>query len=190
MPTYDGPTPRKEGNAEFSYAFAGWSPSVELVNGNATYTATFASTVNFYTITWLNYDESVLYTDNNALYGSTPTYRGPTPTKPSDGQLSYTFDQWCPQVDSVTGNATYIAMYKSSLEKTKILFDLDGGTTLSDTSPRYVDEINSDSFFFDVKKDGYNFRGWSYNGEKVFDQNGVMLSTPSLAEETVAVTLK
>lgn len=42
MPSYDGETPTKSATAEYTYTFNGsWSPSIVVVNGDATYTAQF-----------------------------------------------------------------------------------------------------------------------------------------------------
>ena len=41
------------------------------------------------TITWKNYDGSILEVDNNVPYGSMPTYDGSTPTKESDNLYKY-----------------------------------------------------------------------------------------------------
>ena len=41
-------------------------------------------TENSYTITWKNWDGSVLETDTNVKEGTTPTYDGVTPTRPGD----------------------------------------------------------------------------------------------------------
>lgn len=43
-----------------------------------------------------------------------------------------------------------------------------------------VDAISSSDFFFDCKKVGYNFRGWSYNGVKIFDETGKQLLSPTM----------
>lgn len=41
LPSYDGITPIKEDDDEYSYVFKGWSPNIEIVSKDTTYTATF-----------------------------------------------------------------------------------------------------------------------------------------------------
>lgn len=41
MPSYDGDAPKKEGTGDISYVFSGWTPSVDKVTGDVTYTAKF-----------------------------------------------------------------------------------------------------------------------------------------------------
>ena len=135
-----------------------------------------------FTVIWENYDGSILEKDTEVPRGSWPEYNGRTPHKRSDEQYSYTFSTWSPQLTSVYKDITYVAQYTYQLEKAKIVFDLDGGTTDHSTTPIYRSTISASDFFFDVTKPNYSFRGWQYNGELVFDRNGNKLSNPELQE--------
>ena len=67
-----------------------------------------------YTITFKNYDNSVLQSSTLA-YGTVPAYFGETPTKPSDDQYSYSFKGWTPLIEIVTKDAVYTAEFNSSV---------------------------------------------------------------------------
>lgn len=135
-----------------------------------------------YTVVWKNYNGDILETDTNVTKGTMPSYDGPTPTRPSSEQYSYTFSGWDPSLSPVVSNATYVAQYENVLISSKIIFDLNGGATTSSTAPIYVSSIKTEDFFFNVTKPDYNFRGWSYNGAKVFDQKGNLLFVPEMSE--------
>ncbi|MBM6896688.1 hypothetical protein H9X86_04785 [Pseudoflavonifractor capillosus] len=66
----------KEGNAQYSYQFAGWTPTLAQVIGTATYTAQFTQNVNSYQVTVpSDPGYSVAYTGNTTLeYGRTFTF--------------------------------------------------------------------------------------------------------------------
>ena len=97
-------------NAQYEYSFSSWTNGTATVVGATTVTANFARTTKSYTVTWKNGD-TVLETDTNVLYGTTPTYDGETPTKAATSFESYVFDTWSPAVASVTGDATYTALF-------------------------------------------------------------------------------
>ena len=80
------------------------------VTGDTEYTAVFEQTVNTYTVTWKNWDGTVLKT-KRLDYGATPTYSGETPTKVGDAQYTYTFKGWTPEIAAVTGDVTYTATF-------------------------------------------------------------------------------
>ena len=45
LPSYTGTAPRKASSAKYTYTFAGWTPAIKAVTGDAVYTAIFDSTL-------------------------------------------------------------------------------------------------------------------------------------------------
>ena len=134
-PVYPGGTPAKSADSQYTYTFAGWSPSIVPVVADASYNATYNTTVNTYTITWLDDDGSSLGTTTVA-YGQTPTHAAPT--KADDTYNTYTFLSWTPTVESVTGPATYTAMYMAHSKWTGQGTDVEPYTL---TTPARISEI-------------------------------------------------
>ncbi len=135
------------------------------------------------TIVWQNYDGSVLEVDRDVQLGSMPSYDGATPKREASDNYDYVFSGWTPDVVPVTEDAVYVATFDSMLTAAYVSFDLDGGKTSSDTRSRYISSIDAKNFFFNVTKDGYNFRGWEYNGQKIFDGKGNKLKNVAIAEK-------
>lgn len=113
VPTYDGETPVKPEDEEYTYDFSGWTPEVVAATADAQYTATFTAVpkIKTYTVTWQNYDGTTLETDEDVAEGTVPTYDGATPTKPDDENYTYSFDKWSPDISAVSGDITYTATY-------------------------------------------------------------------------------
>ena len=132
MPTYNGAEPQKAADAQYVYVFSGWSPVVSEVVGNVTYVAQFTSAPNSYTIVWKN-GNITLETDENVIYGSTPSYDGAIPTKDATAQYTYTFSGWTPQISSVTGSVIYQAQFTETLRSYTVTFYSEDGLTVLDT---------------------------------------------------------
>ena len=113
-PSYTGDTPTKTATAQYTYTFTGWSPEVTAVTKDVTYTAQFSSKVNTYTVTWTDWNGTVLETDENVPYGTVPTYDGEEPRRRGDNSYTYTFERWLPLVSEVTGDVTYTASYTAT----------------------------------------------------------------------------
>ncbi|MBQ6731527.1 MAG: T9SS type A sorting domain-containing protein, partial [Paludibacteraceae bacterium] len=164
-PAYSGETPKKPADAENTYVFTGWSPSIESVTEAKTYTAQFSSTTNKYLIRFLNEDGTELQSEELA-YGATPAYTGETPTKDATAQYTYTFNGWDSDIEAVTGAKDYTATYAPTTNKYLITFvnydgtELQSGDVEYGQSPAYTGATP-------VKpadaENSYTFSGWSPN---------------------------
>ncbi|MCF0108130.1 MAG: hypothetical protein HUJ59_03940 [Bacilli bacterium] len=115
-------TPTREEDETYKYTFKGWSPSLYAANKNQTYTATYTKTekpVTYYTITFKNYDGSILET-KSVKEGTVPSC-GVIPTKPEDETYKYTFKGWSPSLYAANKDQIYTATFnqkeKSSIEE-------------------------------------------------------------------------
>ncbi|MBQ3330215.1 MAG: starch-binding protein [Ruminococcus sp.] len=155
-PTHADPT--KEADAQYTYTFTGWSPAITSVTGNATYTALFDSTVNEYTITWLNDDDSVIDTTTVA-YGTVPTHADPT--KAATAQYTYTFNGWDTEPAAVTGAATYKATYTSTVNEYTITWLNDDDSVIDTTTVAYgTVPTHADPTKAATAQYTYTFNGW------------------------------
>ena len=167
-PKYDGKEPTKAGNAQYSYKFTGWNPAVSPVTGDVTYKAQFEAVTNTYTVTWVNWDDTNLEVDEDVPYGADPEYDGEEPTKAADAQYTYTFKGWTPEVETVTGDATYKATYTKEANSYTLTYDLDGGEWENDTTYTYPKKYNEEvEVKADPTKEGYTFAGWTSAEVKV-----------------------
>ena len=108
-----------------------------------------------FTVTWKNGD-TVLETDSDVPYGTTPTYDGETPTKTSDAMYTYSFAGWSPEISDVTGNVTYTAQFSSTAKSYTIAYKVDGEIYKTES----VSYGNSITLPDAPTREGYTFSGW------------------------------
>ena len=186
-PAYNGETPSKtDPTGQYSYTFSGWDPEISAVTGEATYTAQFTSTLNEYTITFVNYNDEVLQSSLVA-YGETPAYEGETPAKDPDSEHIYTFAGWDTEIVAVTGNATYTATYTSEDRAYVVTWIVNGLVTTSTVfygqSPEYEGETPTKESVNDII---YRFAGWQTTGGQITYAPGVSL--PNVITDGVSYT--
>ncbi|MBQ1648325.1 MAG: InlB B-repeat-containing protein, partial [Bacteroidales bacterium] len=97
------------------HTFLGWyegETKVESISADHTGPVTLTASweKNSYTVTFLNEDGTVLWSDEYD-YGDLPEYGGDTPVKASTEDYTYTFAGWSPSISAVTGPATYTAVF-------------------------------------------------------------------------------
>lgn len=163
MPEYKGEEPEKERTQQYSYSFKDWDQEIVTVEGDATYTATFDSTVNQYKVQFVNEDGTLLK-EYTLDYGATPAYDGETPEKAADLEFTYTFKDWTPAIADVTDNAIYTATYDKTVIGYLVRFLNDDGAVLQENYlhdgdvPAYTGEIPEKA---PTAQYTYTFTGWS-----------------------------
>lgn len=166
--SYDGETPSKDADGAYTYEFDGWTPAVStFVTADADYHTAFAKTLRTYTVTWVNEDGTVLRTDENVPYGTTPVFGGTVPVKTDDAQYVYTFTGWTPEITAVTGDVTYIAVYDGQAKSYEIRFvsgavDVTSLPTEQTAAVGQIVTINEEP-----KRTGYAFAGWTSEDTEV-----------------------
>ena len=151
--------PVKLNTAEYTYTFAGWTPAVVAVTGNATYRATFTATKNSYTITWQNEDGSLI-DQTTVEYGIVPTHADPI--KQNTAEYTYTFSGWTPVVVAVTGNTTYRATFTATKNSYTITWQNEDGSLIDQTTVEYGQiPVHADPVKLNTAEYTYTFSGWT-----------------------------
>ena len=125
-PRYNGETPVKKGDAQYSYVFDGWGREIAKVKGSDKYYAQFKTVVNKYYVKFVNDDgtklDSADYDYGTFVSGIKP--QDPTKVDP-EGHVVYEFDGWVPEINDeteVVGNVTYTATYKTDNNEYTVTF--------------------------------------------------------------------
>ena len=128
--------PVKPATDQYTYTFAGWTPNVEnKATANVDYVAQWDATLNSYTVTFKNWNGSILKS-GDVDYGVAPT-KPTDPTRTEVGK-TYTFTGWSDGVNfyakdatlpNVTGDVTYTAQYSETTLTYTVNVAVDAGST-------------------------------------------------------------
>lgn len=171
MPSYPLSEPTRKPDEDYTYSFSEWWPSIEKATEDKIYTAYYTRALKEeYTITFKNYDGSVLSTET-IKEGETPKYVGDIPSKPNDDTYKYAFNGWSPNITAVTGDAEYTASYNPvDLEKYIVIFAYEDNTVIKTyelnegKTPVFDGETPTMANSEDSK---FKFTGWSPSITKV-----------------------
>ena len=168
----------KAATAEYTYTFAGWTPEIVAVTGDATYKAAFTETKNSYLIVWKDGNGKVLQSKEVA-YGEMPAYTSDeVPTKAPTAEVSYTWDNgWDPEVTEVAGEATYTATFTESPREYTVTF-MNEGNVYSEVKVKF-NKLAAKPDDPVTEQLGVKFAGW-YDGDAEFD-----FSTPIIGNLTL-----
>lgn len=164
MPSYSGKEPTKPAAQDIKYVFNGWTPEVEAVKEDKTYTAKYLETANIFTITFdldggqwdLANNQSVIY--NGVITASTPTKAG------------FNFNGWV--IKGIFSNTPFDPTTKITQDykltatwneiKHTVTFDLDGGSW----SLANEQNVSDKGVITTTKptKEGHEFAGWLLDG--------------------------
>ena len=177
-PIYDKATPTKAATAQYTYTFVWWDNELAPVREDVTYTATYSSTVNKYTVTFVDEDETTILKEATEYdYGTLPAniQQPATPTKDADEIYTYTFAGWIPELSEVNGNMIYKATYESHYREYTIKFTNWDDSIISEKTYHYWDnvEVPNNPSRPDDEKFKYGFASWDsdvvpVDGEKTY----------------------
>ena len=152
--------PSKAADDTYTYTFAGWSPEVTAVAGNAEYYAQFTPNYIDYSVKFVDYDDSEI-ASYTLHWGDTVTPPA-DPTRAADETYTYEFAGWDPTVNPVSGDITYKATYTPTYIDYTIKFVNYDDSELATLTLHWGDEVTPPA---DPSKPAdaqytYTFSGW------------------------------
>ena len=185
--TYGLENPTRPETAEYSYTFNGWDAPLTNITSDCVRVAQYSETAKpvtpYYTVTFKNYDDSILH-QALVIEGGSATYGGATPTRPDNAEFTYAFKGWDKSLENITSNCIRIAQYEEDyVEYTVKFFNYDDSLLYTDV----VHYKESASYYGpnptkpSTSTHHYTFKGWdkdfssitkSINVKALFDEYG------------------
>ena len=154
-PTEYPKTPEKASDEMYDYTFSGWEPEVSYITENVVLTAQFEATPRKYTVSFYDWDDSLLG-EQEVAYGSAAD--APTPER-----TGYTFTGWDKSVGYITGNLIVKAQY--TINSYSVTFvDWDDAVLRTAQIVEYGAAAVPPA---DPVRTGYTFTGWDQDYKNV-----------------------
>ena len=123
-----------------------------------------------YTVTWLNWDGSVIYSENY-LYGETPVFKSENadltnPIKSNDDTYSYVFKEWDKPLDAVTTDIAYTATFSTVLLQYSIFVESTENGMVTPAGVQSVTPLGQYTYTF-TPSPGYIIADVVLNGESI-----------------------
>lgn len=212
-PSYDGQTPKKESDAQYTYTFDGWTiegsanvyseADLPVVSSDITYFAHYASILRYYDVSWQIGDD-IVEEDKNLPYGTKPYFDADDVEDEDDftlldsystEQFEYTFDGWLingegePYLEEdlpvVSGNTNYVAHFKEEVRSFYVCWK-NGDYTMESGTFEYGEAPRFNTEIPEKEsEDGYTyfFDGWRI-GSPQSDRLYTPDTLPPVTEET------
>ena len=167
--TYGGQIPQRPNDSSFEYVFDGWDPMPIGIVKDTTVFATFKKLSVDHIVTFVNYDDQVLYI-LGVLHGETALYPLADPERPWDNEFVYQFTGWSESLSKITNDMTVKAEFEKVLATHEVTFKNYDGTILE------VVEVEHNQTAVFTKNEPqrpsdeqyiYTFIGWDRNLDNV-----------------------
>lgn len=164
--------PAKASTIDTDFTFDGWveiggdgtviaTAALPAASGDVSYKAHFASSVRQYTITFANWDGTVI-SATAYDYGTAPGLIAvpSDPTRAADAEYTYTFAGWNSEVAQVVGDATYTATYTATAKEYSATFvdGIDESVISGPTTYAFGAAVTAPAA---PEHKGYTFAAWS-----------------------------
>ena len=156
------------------YTFNTWSGDYTGITSSRTITATY--TINYYTVTWKDWNNDTLKTESVAYLGN-----GTPPTQPT--RTGYNFISWSGSYTSITSNRTITAQYE--IKTYTVTFKNWDNSTLK--TQYLVPHGSNATPPSDPTRTGYTFDSWSGSYTNVTSDRTI---TATFTINTYTVTFK
>jgi hypothetical protein len=195
-PAFSQELPSKAQTDQYTYAFSHWNPEIAPVTENADYTAVFEKTVRTYVIRFLNDDDAnTVLQSSSFAYGETPVFSGETPVHAPLVDTAYTFKGWTPEIQAVTGPATYTATYTSAVRQYQVTFRTQDSKhiyqqTMVDYGAMPVFPTTDPPIIKDYAAIWYVFKGWLPSTPSIVTSDQTYIANVETVIATYNVTYK